>query len=175
MNNNKTFVSLVVIIAVIAIGAYFFPTGKTVVERVTEKLGVSAGPETFTHQSFRAGATRGGRVASSSELSSLTMAGGELNEISYYSFAPGVADFTLTLPASSTLGYLVPNSGDTNMIYFQNATGTNGIDLTIAGNTGVILRGAHGTSTILYDGMGGMMLFTRSATTSDIYAEFIPQ
>lgn len=37
MNNNKTFVALIVI-AIFTIGAYFFPSGNTVVERVTEKV-----------------------------------------------------------------------------------------------------------------------------------------
>src|SRR3990167_3552815 len=37
--NNKKVLALIAIVAIIAIGAYFFPTGRTVVERVTEKLG----------------------------------------------------------------------------------------------------------------------------------------
>lgn len=36
--NNSYKIGLIVV-AIIAIGSYFFPTGKTVVERVTEKLG----------------------------------------------------------------------------------------------------------------------------------------
>src|SRR3990167_8870316 len=37
--NNKKVLALIAIVAIIAIIAYFFPTGRTVVERVTEKLG----------------------------------------------------------------------------------------------------------------------------------------
>lgn len=42
--NNKYFVGMIVI-AIIAIIGMFLPRGNTVVERVTEKLGIAAGPE----------------------------------------------------------------------------------------------------------------------------------
>jgi len=174
MDKLNKFALGVSLVAIIFATLAVFRAPQSIV-RTVEKLGAFPGPELLDHFVFRQAVTDGGSIATSSELSSLTMNARELNNVSSYSFAPGVASFTLTLPASSTLTNFVPRAGDVRYVVFQNATGTDGINLTLVGNTGTILRGVHGTSTVLYDGMSGLMVFRRSATTTNIYAEFIPQ
>lgn len=61
---------------------------------------------------------------------------------------PIVGATTLTLPASSTLSQLVPKPGDVQQLMIVNATGTAAATVTIAGNTGTLLRKATTTPAI---------------------------
>lgn len=58
---------------------------------------------------------------------------------------------TLTLPASSSIPG-IPSPGDTRTIWIRHATGTVGVNLTIAANTGVTLKnGASSTVMLIGD------------------------
>ena len=84
---------------------------------------------------------------------------------------PNVGDLTLTLTASSSLTSLVPNTGDTYELAIVNASTTAGIDITLAGGTGTLLRKATTTATILANSVG-ILQFIRKANT-DIIVFFI--
>ena len=83
---------------------------------------------------------------------------------------PSVGDVTATLPASSTLTSLIPNAGDVVDITFVNSTTTAGIDITLAGGTGLTLQQASSTL-IVGPSQVAILRFIRLAST-DILAFF---
>lgn len=58
------------------------------------------------------------------------------------------ATFTWTLPASTTLGTLLPSAGNMGRWCYENATGTAGVDLIFVAGTGIDLEMATGTSAL---------------------------
>ena len=60
-----------------------------------------------------------------------------------------VQDATLTLPATSTLRWFIPQAGETRSIFIRNATTTASMDLTISGGTGMNLITASSTKAIV--------------------------
>lgn len=105
----------VLLVAVLVVGANFPRQGGTVVERVIEKVGASAGPDVFVHTRFFDGMTDGGGVYSST--TGATIAAGTVssaimkkNKVLRFG-GPFSAAFTLTLPASTTMGDVLERPG----------------------------------------------------------------
>lgn len=61
-----------------------------------------------------------------------------------------VQDATLSMPASSTIKN-IPSAGDTMSLLIRNASTTAGMDLTITGGTGVLLKKATSSAVIIGD------------------------
>lgn len=83
------------------------------------------------------------------------------------------ADFTYTLPASSTLDSFVANTGESARVCFNNATTAAGIDLVFAAGAGIDLETATGTSAVEMVGPADLACldFYRKANT-DLHALF---
>ncbi len=93
----------------------------------------------------------GGTTSTSTANSAETLPYSYFDTENYISYTLTVQDATLTLPPTSTLISFIPNLGDTRTIYIRNATTTATMDLTIAGNTGVVLKKATSSATIYGD------------------------
>ncbi len=113
-------------------------------------------------------------VLSTTTIGNLTLAAADINNygtiLSTSTYLN--AAFTMTLPASSTLSALVPNAGNRRRLWIINGTTTAGVNITLAGNTGVILNSATSTKT-LRSGANALIEFFRSPTSTDIYATII--
>lgn len=122
--------------------------------------------------------TSGGILSTTTSLS-ITLKQSDLG-YSTISEVPIVGSITLTLPASSTLTSFIPNSGDRTYVTLVNATTTNAINLTIAGNTGTILTNSSTTAVIpaalkngvLTNGVANL-LFIRKPNT-DVQVQLVP-
>ena len=97
----------------------------------------------------------GGNVATIATTStSYTLASTDLDLENVIDVTPGGASLTLTLPATSTLTSFLPVTGQTRTIFIRNATTTAGINLTIAGGAGTVLRSSSSTAIIQSDTAG---------------------
>lgn len=93
------------------------------------------------------GVTEGG-INSTSTPASLTLAATDIQNISLLNDTPTVGSVTLTFPASSTLTSYLANPGDSDTFAIFNATSTSGVNLTISGGTGTLLKNASSTAVI---------------------------
>jgi len=145
MNNSKTFVALVVVLVIATLGL-FFPTSKTIVERVTEKLGAVSGPNVFDHMFFNAGTTSGGITSTTTgEISAYTTAAKDFAGMPTTILWTPNLNQTVTITATSTHEF-IPNVGDVANIYFENASTTAGATITFAAaNANVDLQMAEAT------------------------------
>lgn len=173
MNNSKTSVALVVIL-LIAIGSYFFPANKTVVERVVEQLGASSGTSHSFLESFESGLSVGGEYATSTSGAQMPLVAGAIENVSTIRATLNVVDTTLTFPASSTIGFM-RNSGDTRVYWVKNATTTAAMDITFAAGTGMNFKNATTTKILIGDTDGGnaarVTLIRQADSDIDMYLE----
>lgn len=142
---------MVVVIGVIAtIGAYQFPKGNTIVERV---VGAVSGPNVYDHMFFNAGYTSGGRTATTSDAATYTTSAKDFAGMPTYIDWLVNVNTTVSLSATSTYEY-VPNVGDVAVIYIRNASTTAGATLTLAAlNGNVDLQDNEDGSTLSIDGL----------------------
>lgn len=115
-----------------------------------------------------------GRVLSTTTPASMTLRPLDLIGYSTISSLPTVSSVTLTLPASTTLnanGFL-PKAGDRTTLAIVNASSTSA-SITLAGNTGSLLRNAS-TSAVITPGGVGILFITRKANLDFIFS-LIPQ
>lgn len=107
-----------------------------------EVIGPSGTSRTLT---INATSTVGNLTIKGAVLSTTTIASETLNEndlllYNYWSFNPNtVADINLTLPASSTLTTLIPNTGDTKRIIIDNVTSSPSTEIVLVAGTGTFL------------------------------------
>ena len=138
-----------VVIMVFTIGAYFFPTSKTVVERVVEsvKTGALSGPDIDPHLFINNGATFGGYTATTTGagITAYTTSAADLRGLPVVvSWMPS-ANQTVTLASTTFLGY-VPKIGDVSTFYLRNASTTAAATITFAAlNANVDLQFAEAT------------------------------
>lgn len=114
-----------------------------------------------------------GKIVQSGPLSTTTPASMTLapSDLAYpvVLMNPTVASVTITLPATTTSGMssFLPNAGDRTDVTIVNSTTTAGINITLAGNTGMILTNAS-TSKVLIgggnQGIGTLQLIRKSNT-----------
>lgn len=204
MNNLKYVWMALVVVAIIAIGAYSFPKAAVqVAEELVGRFGTAfpngictgAGCEVDTvgEAEFNGVLTSGTStvetlvtggyvVSSSTSNTSETMAaalllGGTLL------LTPNTGATTYTLPASSTITAMVPNQGDIKELIIRNSTTTLNLNgfIQFAGNTGTILETSSSSDSFIADkisgGKGAKMTFWRSATSStqaDVYVWLEP-
>lgn len=90
--------------------------------------------------------TQGGGVnATSTSFTTDLLVAADLDVENVIDYTMNINDLTLTLPTAAIMPG-IDNPGDTRTIFIRNATTTDGIDLTIAGNTNMVLK-VLGTST----------------------------
>lgn len=143
----------VLLVAVLVVGANFPRQGGTVVERVIEKVGASAGPDVFVHTRFFDGMTDGGGVYSST--TGATIAAGTVssaimkkNKVLRFG-GPFSAAFTLTLPASTTMGDVLERPGDSRTWIIENTNDAAATTTTIAAGAGMDLQEPDGQNVVI--------------------------
>ncbi len=128
-----------------------------------------AGPVNLSGSTNLASTTVNGLFTSSPVAVSTTTTGGtaqtilELSLLSSQYWSVNVneaADYTYTLPATSTLTTLLSNAGEKAEWCFNNATTTAGIDLFFVTGTGIDLETATGTSVLEAVGPGDSACLT---------------
>ena len=145
-----------------------------------QPLGSSGGGNDFLAQvNFWQGQVNKTQIATTSQGTAITIGGAEFTgwaNSGVVSFTPGLtAQTTLTFPASSTIGSLVPNAGDRETFCIRNATTTAGVYMTFAASTGVNLLTASTTLTTangakqILTGKVGCFTLTREAKTATTY------
>lgn len=156
MDNIKTFVVTVFAVAVVLFGASLLKTDSS------PKLGATF-MDSYNPVSFRSGITVGGYNFATSSVGAVTYTGGTFNNPALGIITHTAASaLTATLPASTTLTSLVPNIGDSRVIYINPIT----TGMTLAGGTGTLLNSASSTKFIIA-GQVGRLEFVRKAN-SDI-------
>lgn len=118
---------------------------------------------------FDGGIVQSSALATSTNGNATTLAESDLQGYNSILYTPNVSDVTLTLPASSTLDTFIPNAGDRVSIAIVNATTTTGIDITLAGGSGTLLRSATTTKTILSNSIGILDFVRKSNTDVEVY------
>jgi hypothetical protein len=192
MNSYRNLWIAMVVVLIIAIGAYFYP-------RVSNLLGLASGPSHSQAESFLQGLaggqrdqfrvtntgmlSQGGSVFSTTSSGTVTLTAASVVANGTFVYTPIIATGgVVKLPtkeqlATASNNTFIPNAGDRTTRYFYNST-TSAVSLTtLAGNTGVILQVASttnvaggGVTTI--SGHGTAILhFWRSATSTDIYVQ----
>ncbi len=137
---NKTLVIAVAALVLSIVGIVFRGPTETVVHTVTESLGSGSGQTQSFPQAFIAGIVEGGITATSTGSTGLLPVSA-IDEETVVAITPSTAS-TLTLPASSTLGAIIPSPGMTKKFYVNNRSATEASTITFAGNTGTILKRA---------------------------------
>lgn len=132
---------------------------------------------TFTNPIyFKQGHTSGGTVFATTSSGVVTLTNTDLTENNTVLYTPIIVGGTITLPTKANLTGLstpfIPNAGDHITKYIINATTSALAQVSIAGNTGVIIQNASSTSNTVagFSGPGVARLdFYRNSTTTDIY------
>lgn len=84
---------------------------------------------------------------------------------------PIVGSATVTLPASSTLSALLPKAGDIQQFLIVNSTSTAGINVTIAGGVGTLLKKASTTAAIAPGAVGELEFIRKANSDIDVFFE----
>jgi len=117
------------------------------------------------------------QVSGGTDLSTTTMGTATtltqslLSSYNFFSVSPNVvADMTFTLPASSTLTSLIPNTGDRKTITFDNTTTTIQTDIAFANGVGTYLLYSSSTPRVMASSTGEITLIRRADT--NVLVEF---
>jgi len=167
--NKKTYILTVAVLLIIAIGAYYFPTGGTVVERIKERtLGAAAGPEHTEHQVFKQSFTHGGTaVSTTSDVAAATMTTGELRrDVNYITWNADL-NVTITSPASTSAPFADMRTGEKITVDVYSATTTAATTMTWAAGTGVDLQEDEG-ETVIQNGLETARLTFIKKADSDV-------
>jgi len=111
--------------------------------------------------------------ATSSTLTSYTLIGGDFIGLSTLVLTPSTGNFTLTLPASSTLpSTFIPANGQSVSFMLVNGTSTRATTVTVAAGTGSLLANASTTAAVF--GLRTMTLTATRLPTTDIVWSVVP-
>lgn len=169
MKNSTVWIA-VIVVAIIAIGAYQYPSGKEVVERVIEKgIGAVVSPEVYDHVTLHQNYTKGGnQVATSSTATTYTLTTKEIRkDVSYVSWTVNV-NTTLTTMASSSEPLSNLKTGESFELYFHNASTTAGASATFAAGTGVDLQKNEDTADLAVTGLDVVKLTFIKKANKDV-------
>lgn len=147
MNKKSLYVSLVVIIGVIAIiGAYQFPSVKESVRDVVN-LGAITGPQIYDALELEGGVKYGNNTATTTRVSGTLKLAEIMNSDILIVTPTGAASAkTLTLFATSSAAQWLPLAGDTQRTCIYNATTTAGATIVFAEGTGFDIEVATSTA-----------------------------
>jgi hypothetical protein len=161
--NNKLLVGVIVVVLVIC----SFYIGNTINTRtvIQEKLGAVAGPDVMSYLKVHGTlTTNGGYMATTSTAATYTLLNSEIADAQTVFWNPS-ANVTLTLPASTTISF-IPNTGDTRVIWLQNASTTAGATITLAAGAGIDLQKNEDTADLAVAGLDWVkMTFIRKNNT----------
>lgn len=123
---------------------------------------------------FDAGVTRSSTNSTSTVSTAQTLVLADFLNYDTIILTPNKAAVTLTIPASSTIPTFLPVAGDMQETCILNATTTSGVNITLAGGTGIDLDGiATSTATSLVVPIGpgnvGCVKFIRNAVTASSF------
>lgn len=130
---------IAVVALVFGLAAYNRP-----VDTTSPPVGANASGDFYTPVQFFSSVLHGNAVASSSIGTGITVSATDFAQwanASVVSYTPNRSGLTLTLPASSTINFVVPRAGDRQNFCIRNATTT--------ANTPVILAGGTGTNLLV--------------------------
>ena len=148
--SNKI-ISALAVVGVVLGGFAVLTNGDTIVNNpvVERTVGAVAGPNNFVHQFFHAGFTSGSACSATSTTAAAGTLGSELGpDTSCVDVTPNGADLTLTLAASTSAWY--PKAkGEVRTLFVRNATSTAGIDIIFAAGTGINLKRATTSGSLL--------------------------
>lgn len=137
--NSKLLWVAVVVVAIIAAGAYLYP-------KVQVTYGANPGPDHYEAQFFHNGLTYGEGVFATSTTGTLTVA--QFTNYSVFRNAPtgaGQAVVSWTLPASTTMAAIIPNAGNCRDWIIDNSGVAAATTTTIVAGTGIDLVGMDAT------------------------------
>ena len=148
-----------------------------VVERVIEKqFSAASGPDHYQRQYFHEGFAYGsaGTAFATTTSASATFNVTDLAENDYVTVTPDVGAVTLTLPATTTAGFINvvgKETGSTRIIHVYNATTTTGADsiVTWAAGTGIDLQEDEG-GTVTQNGLEMARIVLIRKADSDVAA-----
>jgi len=169
MKEKFTVVGVVVALALGVVG--FFTGDSTIVNptEVREVVGANPGPDVFQHTYFNTGYSFGGYFATTTTGATRLTARDLSNDVTYYNITPSAAT-AWTLPATSTLGNIVPKTGMCKEFVMNNGSASN--DITVTAGTGWDIKNASGTAVVIHGTMA-KMTFCRGADT-DIDLMLLP-
>lgn len=133
MKDKFTVIGVTLALALGVVGLFAGDVTNPIVERTIEKVAGSGQVESF-HKYFRANATIGGNSLSTTTgvtLSSFTLSRNELGEDTKIIRINPSVNLALAIGATTT-GALVPNIGDTAVVYLKNASSTVASTLTLS-------------------------------------------
>lgn len=135
----------------------FFGGTSETIQTIREVSDGAAAGDTYTFPvNFLAGSTDGG-VFSTTTAGTVNLPASNLAQATLISVLPTSAT-TLTLPASTTLGAIMPTPGMTKVVYINNRGTSTSNTLTIAGATGVVLKKATTSATMSGDTDGSSVI-----------------
>jgi hypothetical protein len=103
-------------------------------------------------------------MATTSTAATYTLLNSEIANAQTVFWNPS-ANVTLTLPASTTISF-IPNTGDTRVIWLQNASTTAGATITLAAGAGIDLQKNEDTADLAVAGLDWVkMTFIRKNNT----------
>lgn len=112
----------------------------------------SAGPEHSNQEFFNGGLVVGGGVRATSTTGTVVpLLASDVMNNGIIDVTLNQQDATLSFPASSTLKAYLPVAGMRTVLFIHNATTTATMDIAVTGGTGVILKRATTSSSILGD------------------------
>jgi len=163
--NTKSLTVGLVVVAIIAIGAYGFPR---VTNKVVEKLGAFPGPDILSNVRFHENFTNSGYEATTTGvINAFTLTSKELKKnVSYISWNPSLSQ-TLTTMASTSAPFVNLAVGEGFSVEFYSATTTAGATVTFAAGTGIDLQEDEG-GTVVVNGLETSRLNFRKKADTDI-------
>ena len=127
-------------------------------------FGAAAGTDHYQTERFWAGF--GGAVyATTTNSTSETITEGLLQKYSVFEITPLVGALTWTLPATSTIGNLLKNEGDTQTWVFHNTTTTVGASFTLAKGAGWDLVGVDANVDVIAGAAVGSQVYMEARCT----------
>ena len=162
---NKSLKVALIVVAIIAIGGFFFPKGNTVMERV---VGANPGPDILNNVVFHENYSNRGHVATTTGvIATYTLTTADIRkELSYLEWNASLNQ-TLTTMASTSAPFGNLAVGEGFSMDFYSSTSTAGTTITFAAGTGVDLQEDEG-ETVIVNGLETARLNFRKKTNTDI-------
>ncbi len=148
-------VLVILVIAVLAFGAFYFAKAPVVEER---PLGATPGLDFLGSPRFYAGIA-GNILATTTASTATTLRESDLVNNTVIEVTPTVGALTYTLPATSTLSTLFRGAGTSHKWVLQNATTTAGATLTVAAGTGWELTGIDANVDVIAGAAAGSQVY----------------
>ena len=174
--DTKTIVTAV--IASVIVGVFlvvFAGVGTDGRDGINGRDGVGAipGPDVYNRMYFHNGFQSGGTLFASTSAAAdagVTLLASEIDgDVTYIEWNTGDPTFTLTLMASSSMGFLGGNAGDKRVYDFYSSTSTAAATITFVAGTGVDGQESEGSDLVVNGGELARITFIRKANTDVLF------